>query len=602
MANSFKLRMAILLAVVALCPSRALPAPANEESPLAIVPAHSAIVVYVKGYERTKERLITMVKNAIPDLAAKAEAAINDGIKQGLEGREFKGLEKEGPIFLVFPEVPKSVEDKPTIVAIFRVSKYADFRDAILKEDERQTLKVDPAGFEEARVDGQPLYLVDLKEYAVISDNKDAAVAYKMKRDGLDTVLEKGLAKKFGERDVAVYVNVAAINKEFRDSIKKTHDELDQNLDEIAGQFGDASKGNIEIFKALVKPVFQAFEDCTAFVATADFRPEGFAFGTVSYFGKETKTANWLKDSKPTAFTSLNQLLTDKSVYLAMELPPALQKAVAPFIHGIVGNPSGEKAKALADAITQVSGAGPKNYLAAMDLPFQGLMSWAYADPVQAATAQLKLFESLQEGESFSSTVLKEKPKVKASALKYREFDIHSVNLEFDIPATVDKALPQGLPIGGVKDQMTEMMKKMIGERRSIWFGTDGKQFLQVVAQNWDEAKEAIDRYLDKKKTIGETAPFKDTRKQLPPESSFITLVDIPKYATFMAQAYEPFLSLIPVPLPPGLLKPAMPGKTTFLGLSFTLRPQKAEFDLWVPGKGANEIYKMFVEKALSGG
>src|SRR5262249_43609265 len=149
-------------------------APANDPNPLAVVPATAPIVIQIKGFEHTKDRLITMVKNAIPDLAKQSEAAINDGIKKALEGRELQGMEKEGPVFVVFTEVPKPDVNPPKIAVLVRVTKYADFRDGILKEDERKGLKKDPAGFEETAFEGgDTAYFVDLKNYAAITPDKD---------------------------------------------------------------------------------------------------------------------------------------------------------------------------------------------------------------------------------------------------------------------------------------------------------------------------------------------------------------------------------------------------------------------------------------------
>jgi hypothetical protein len=50
--------------------SLATAAPA-EEVPLAQVPAGAPNVIQIHGVTRTKDRLLTMMKNALPELAAK---------------------------------------------------------------------------------------------------------------------------------------------------------------------------------------------------------------------------------------------------------------------------------------------------------------------------------------------------------------------------------------------------------------------------------------------------------------------------------------------------------------------------------------------------
>ena len=354
--------------------------------------------------------------------------------------------------------------------------------------------------------------------------------------------------------------------------------------------------------KLIIGPLFQAFQDSKGIVAAVDFRPEGFALHTEALVGAETKTNTLLKIAKPSALSDLAKLPSGKMFYNGMQIPASLLKNISPFLYGIVYDEESKAGKALRDAVDQIADSKPSARLDAIDLPTQGIQVWQYEDPVRAATAQLKLFESLQGGESYSSAMLKEKPKVSPSAKKYREFDLHKVSLAFDIEAMAEKSLPQGAATEELKKQMVGMMKKMIGESQEIWLGSNGKQFVQVTAKDWDSAQKLLDQFMDKKSSVGDLEAFKDARKQLPSDTSWTSLIDVPKYATLLAEAFEPFLSLFPVPIPAGILTPATPGTTCFMGMTVTLQPERAGFDFWFPGKGANEIYKMFVEKAIKGG
>ncbi|HEV3237476.1 MAG TPA: hypothetical protein VGZ25_10840, partial [Gemmataceae bacterium] len=271
-------------------------APANEENPLTVVPANAPIVIHVKGFERTRDRLIAMVKNAIPDLAAQAEAGIKDGIQKALDGRELKGLEKDGSIFVVFTEMPKPETNPPKMAILVRVTSYADFRDGLLKEDEKKSLKMDPAGFEETTFEGnEPAYFVDLKSYAAITPDKEVAGQFKIKKPGLDTTLDKTFAKKMLASDISVYVDTAAVNKVYGDEIKKAYEEIVKAIEQATENFGGANKNNMEMAKLIIGPLFQAFQDSKGIVAAVDFRPEGFALHTEALVGAETKTNTLLK-------------------------------------------------------------------------------------------------------------------------------------------------------------------------------------------------------------------------------------------------------------------------------------------------------------------
>src|SRR5687768_7344087 len=91
--------------LAAVCAGWVLAAAAQAQSPLAQVPAQAPVVIQARGLE-SKDRLLTMIQTAVPDLAPRAKAEIEKAIKKGLDERELKGLAKDGPVFLVLLELP----------------------------------------------------------------------------------------------------------------------------------------------------------------------------------------------------------------------------------------------------------------------------------------------------------------------------------------------------------------------------------------------------------------------------------------------------------------------------------------------------------------
>ena len=59
------------------------------------IPAGSPIVVHIHGLERTKDRLLTLISNAVPDLAPMLKGPVDEFFKSGFDGRQLKGLPKE---------------------------------------------------------------------------------------------------------------------------------------------------------------------------------------------------------------------------------------------------------------------------------------------------------------------------------------------------------------------------------------------------------------------------------------------------------------------------------------------------------------------------
>src|SRR5205807_473962 len=137
-----------ILPLMLAAPVAAAPAAASD-SPLAQIPADAPIVIQLHGYERVKNRVFTMLKNAIPDLAPVAQRLFDEKLKEMMNGRELKGLAKDGPAFVVFTEVPKiAAGGPPPLAVIVRITNYKDFIKGMLTEDERKELKTEPAGYQ----------------------------------------------------------------------------------------------------------------------------------------------------------------------------------------------------------------------------------------------------------------------------------------------------------------------------------------------------------------------------------------------------------------------------------------------------------------------
>ena len=71
---------AFVVALFLAVPAHAAPAP-DKGSALAQVPAEAPIVIQVRGLERTKDRLIAMVKNAVPDLGPMLQDKIDEAFR-----------------------------------------------------------------------------------------------------------------------------------------------------------------------------------------------------------------------------------------------------------------------------------------------------------------------------------------------------------------------------------------------------------------------------------------------------------------------------------------------------------------------------------------
>jgi hypothetical protein len=582
---------AALATLLAAAAAQAAPAPEPGQA-LAAVPGDSVFVVQLRGLDRGKDRLLATVKSTVPDLHPLLKKQIDRGIEAVLDGREIKGVNRDAPVFFVWGElyfwfIGEGPGLGPPFALVVPVTDYKDFRDGILKDDERKALQPNRAGYEAVRTgDEERFCFVDLKNgYAVATPNRLLASRFTRRYEGLDRELSKEAARRFLDADASLFLNLAAVNRKYPFFVDAARIELPRELDR-------APQGNlaVELARALFDPGFLALTDCQGVMVTADFRNDGLLVHADADFVAESPITAALKDAKPASLDELGKLPAGMTTYTAAKVRPALFKDHARLLFGILGNAEGKKADATTAALADLLAAGPRVRADATSFPWQGVQVWQFDDPAKAVAAQRKLMEALEAGNTYAGVLVKDRPAVRGGAQEYGGFKFHQATLEWDF----DK-LSDGL--GGDKERFASFARGYLGDGMAVWFGTDGKTFLQVTAKDWRAAQDLLDRY-QKSKPLGEQPEFKEVRKGLPAEATFLGLLDV-------SQGGMTFLESLKHVAPPGqdlpaaLRPPANPGQTAYVGLAVTAGPKRVSADLWVPGATANEAYKQYVEKAL---
>jgi hypothetical protein len=279
--------------------------------------------------------------------------------------------------------------------------------------------------------------------------------------------------------------------------------------------------------------------------------------------------------------------------YTATALGDAMLKAIAPLMHGTSSTDEGKKA--MDAAFDQLIAAGQKFSLSATNVPPAGINVVMFDDPAKAAQAQLKMFRAMGEGATFQNAAIKGKPEIKENAESYKGFTFHYAKIVFDL----DK-LAEAIPGGG--DDVKKAMKRLLGEDLKSWFGTDGKRYVVLIANDWNAAKAKLDSYLSGSPSLGSEAAYAVTRKQLPAEATVLMLADAGKFAQAMADYMLAIFKAIPgVPFNlPAELKPVATN-TSYLGFAISFRPEHGAFEMFLPAKAVQEIRKV-ITPLLGGG
>jgi hypothetical protein len=581
---------AVLLGLVT-----AMPVAAAEESPLAQIPAKAPIVISVRGIQRTKDRLVTMIKNALPDLGPMVQTHIDKGFKQALEGRKLQGLKEDGPIFLIFPTMPNTKADAPNMAFIVRVTDYTEFRDGLLKADEIKTLKVvKDMGYDVATLNKKPAYFVQRPGYAVLTPDQAVAtqLAKKERGKGLDAILDRATAQRLLAADVAAYVDMGAVKEKYGTQIRIYRKLIEQAVEGAADAgIADLDKNKMELIKGLIGGLFRAFDDSTSVLLTASFEPDGLAFHTRVGVAANSPSNDFLKKLKPAGFAALKTLPAGFTTYTGLEFGPEAYKVFHPIMKVLLASGKEEDKKsneAIAKALDEMLAAGPRSFISSgmLGAGRGGFQVWDYADARKATVAQLRLFQALTDGGKFAMTPLKGKPIIKPNAEKYRGTTLHYVRLKWNL-----EKMMENLPGG---EQMGDMMKKLVGEGMTLWFGTIDKKYVQVSAKDWRTAQTYLDEYFDKENSVGAKAKtFAGARARLPKKATMLSLVHVPQ----LAQYYSDFLyAMLKGPLNLKDKPPPIKGKKTqadYLGVALTLEAGHGSFDLWIPGTSARDFRRI---------
>jgi hypothetical protein len=364
----------------------ALPARAGD-APLAQLPADTPVVLSLRGVEGTKQRLATMIKNALPDVGDGVVSQLDAVLEKALDGRKLTGLAADGPVFLTLQALPQPGAP-PDLAIVARVTDYKAFRDGFLKEDERKNLKKQ-GGYEVTTIDGKEAYLLHREGYVVLAAEKAGIEKFAgAQGTGFGARVGKGVAARLLESDVALYVDMTAVNKAYGDQIQGVRPLIPLFLDQAAEQTqGQLDKTTVKFAKAFIEGAFQAVQDSRHVLVALSFKPQGLALHVGAGLTVDSPTNKFLKENKPAALSPAG-LPPGFFTYTAMAFGPEAFKTFMPAAVGMLGS-EGANEEEVRKAMDQLVAAGPGLMLMAGGSPNHGLYVSQFKDAAKATDAQL---------------------------------------------------------------------------------------------------------------------------------------------------------------------------------------------------------------------
>lgn len=557
-------------------------------------PAKAPVVVQVNGLGAAREHLRATLKAALPSEAAAAEKQFDDALGQLLADRKLTAIPKDGRVFLVVHDIAALFDNTAAISVLVPVTSYKEFRETFLTAEERKTFEAGKNGVDEVKVTAfgqeRTLHMIDLKDYVAVSPDQGTAKTFAEKYTKATTAaMAPELAKTFTASDVSVYVNLEVINGLYGEQIRAFKGLIDFAFMQggMGGMFPGMSKKQMDAAKVMMKGALQAVEDARGLVIGLEFRPEGVVVRGQAHFAEDTDSAAVLKAETPGPLADVAKLPAGLGQYGGTRFGKKFAAVVTGLNPQFAPADDDEKGNAAVDeAQKDLLAAGPRGEVSVAGIPTLSLTVGSYADAKKAATAVVASYRAMQAGGHIYNVVLKDAPKLTEGARKHRDFTFTEVNLSFDFDATV-KDLPEQ-----VREMTLAQVKRLVTEKMTVWVGTDGKSVVQASAKDWAAVAAALDEYLDGKKGVGDAPGYRLTRKNLPPEASFLAMLETAQTATMMLDSLRAVSGAIPDFPKIGKVKPVK-GAATFVGVAVTLKGDTARFDLFVPGTAIAVAHEM---------
>jgi hypothetical protein len=559
--------------------------PAGGKGTVFPYPAKAPLVVCLNGYDKARDRLNKMLTAALPKDAAMIAKLLDDQLDKLLKDRKLTAVRKDARGFLVLNDLAGLIDGNPALSVLVPISTYKEFLESFLTKDEFKTLEKGRGGVDLIKTfatgEEQTAYLVDLKEYVAITTDKDTADAYAAKYTaGSSDDMGSDLAETFVKADLALYVNMEAINEKFGDQIRAFKGLIDFALQQAQqqGALQALSKKQIDAMKVIFKGLLQGVEDCRAVVVAGEFRPDGLMVRLQARFADDSLSAKLLASEQPSALTDLGKLPGGLGIYQASHFGKTIGELLQIMSQEFVTTEDDARgAELLEQHLKDLADAGPGAEFTASLLPGSAISVVAFKDADKAAKALSKAYKAVGAGGRVNGVVVKTAPRVGDEAEKAHGFVFTSVNLNFDFEASV-----AGLP-DAIKDATLETMKRQVNEKTTHWIGSNGKVVVRLTAKDWNAAKELLDKFIDGKGSLASNPGFKRVRGQLPAEANLLVVAEVEAALTGAITSMKAMSQAIPGFPKLGPLKKSQGGEATYVGLAVTLKNDVATVTAYVP-------------------
>jgi co-chaperonin GroES (HSP10) len=385
------------------------------------------LVLQVRGIKGVVNRVMAFLDKALPDQAPLVKGFVDSALEDGFGGRKLAGLTADGPIFVIFPELPKPEAERPKFAVALSVSNFNAFRDGIFVGSEKKSFEKKGKLTSAELETGDKVYFAEYKGFFVVSQAEDAVNKIIAGGESISSKLGKSQGARLLGNDVAFYLNLDRLSKDYADAIKAAKKEAKEAVKNLIEQAPKEQKAQLNALAGLIDPASQLIEDSKGFVGGIDFRADGIVLSLDDELRAASKSFDILSELKPMPAKAIDKLPVGQMMYRGSASSGSLLKIAGPALKALLKD-TPEAAK----AIDLLAGLEFGDSASASDIPLADLEirnTTEGAKHVAAALAGLE--SSLNVGDGITIPV-KGKPKVTKDAQTSAGISFTRVEIEID--------------------------------------------------------------------------------------------------------------------------------------------------------------------------
>lgn len=565
-------------------------------------PADALLVVSLKGIKAIEDHIQELATAAFPKQAAQWRDRLRKDLAADLlKDRDTSVLRSDARLYLVIHDLGEEFSD-PEWSLLLPVQSYKEFCTSFLTQAERRTRTQEAPGVEAIRTlalleEETTVYLVDLGEYVAICAELKQARHYRSQYTrGSTRALGPTLAEAYLRADVAVYVNMESLVQRYANELRAMKALFDFVLQQAEQEIPGLDRAEKEMLKKAIPALFQAIDDSRAVVLGLECGAKGVQCNLHVRFGENTASSRVLAREKGLAPSEWTHLPAGMQWYFAQSAQGQIGKFLVQTrqdFRAADDDPQGQRLVQL--HLNDLQSSDLQVLREAINLPGYSISVARYRDPEKALRAYVKLHKVLGAGGYAHGGRLRNAPGVREGAEQHRGFTFTEIRLHFDWEEMLGE-FPEAQ-----RDAARDVLKRLLPERINSWVGlvemNQHKELVELWANNWDEARKLLDRFLDGKEGLAARTEFGLVRDRLT-DSSSMNIFDLNAITPVILDFLELLRleqDLLPLPR-----KPQRMGTNTPAYAVVNYRCQEEVFTLQLYcTPGAVAILAQFVESFL---